>query len=90
MKGKIKIRLGNENQQPSVVYVSGFNRNIDLWVCEILNTGDTVYSTEESLIDFDYKKFRIMYYEWKIQRQDQVKENYVKLLAEYKKTHSKK
>lgn len=84
MKGQIKIRLGNESQEPCIVYIKGKNTNFNFWSCEILNTGDTVFSTDEQLIDFDYKEFNRIYYTWKIEQQDRIKENYKKLLKELK------
>jgi hypothetical protein len=83
MKGQIKIRLGNESQEPCVVYISGKSL-LDLWVCEVLNTGNTVFSKDEQLIDFDYKEFKRISYSWKIEQQDRIKERYKKLLEEIK------
>ena len=80
MKGKIKIRLGNESQEPMVVYVAGWNPNIFCWVCHKLNTGDIVFTKENSLIDFNYKKFQQLFYQWKIENQDIVKARYVQML----------
>lgn len=83
MEGQIKIRLGNENQEPMVVYVSHWNKNVKYWVCEKLNTGDTVFSKQSQLIDFSYRVFRRMFYEWKIKNQDIVKARFVELLNEW-------
>ena len=69
IKGTIKIRKGNENQEPTVVYVSHMN-NFNYWVCEVINTSGTVFtSNERDLIDFNYKLFMQMYYDWKIKNQ---------------------
>lgn len=83
MKGKIKIRLGNDSQEPMVVYVSHWNTNFEYWVCEKLNTGDTVFSRETQLIDFNYKEFKRMFYEWKIKQQDVIKSRFIELLNEW-------
>jgi hypothetical protein len=85
MKGEIKIRLGNDSQAPMVVYVSNKNSKFNLWTCEVLNTGDTVFSKDENLIDFDYNKFKIIYYKWKISYQDLVKNRFIELLDELEK-----
>jgi hypothetical protein len=82
MKGQIKIRLGNDNQEPMVVYVKGFNENLQFWVCEKLNSGDSVFSKESQLIDFNHSDFKRMFYEWKIKNQDVVKARFVELLNE--------
>lgn len=84
MKGKIKIRLGNENQEPMVVYVSHWNTNFEWWVCEKLNTGETVFSNNDELIEFNYKKFKIMFYEWKVKQQDVIKKRYLEELNKWK------
>jgi hypothetical protein len=82
MKEEIKIRLGNDSQEPMVVYVSGWHPGFEYWICEKINSGDTVLSKESQLIDFDYKEFQRLYYEWKIQQQDVIKERFIKLLEE--------
>ena len=84
MKGLIKIRLGNKNQEPMVVYVSHWNENFNYWICEKLNTGDTVFSKEKQLIDFNYEQFKIMFYKWKIKQQNVVKKRFIELLNEWK------
>ena len=83
IKGKIKIRKGNEYQEPAVVYVSHKN-NWDAWVCEILNTTQSVFTTDESdLIDFNYKLFMQMSYDWKIQNQKVVTARMVEIRKEW-------
>lgn len=83
MENTIKIRKGNKNQEPCAVYVSHWHRSFDYWVCEVLNTGDTVFSKTTDLIDFDYNKLQTMYYEWKIKNQDVIKKRFAKLLQEH-------
>ena len=83
MKGQIKIKLGNETQEPMVVYVSHWNTNFGYWVCESLNTGSTFLSKESQLIDFNYREFKRMFYEWKIKNQDVVKARFVELINEW-------
>ena len=70
MKGEIKIRLGNESQEPMIVYIYSWHKKLELWVCEKLNTGDTVMSKNTQLIDFNYREFKILFYDWKIKNQD--------------------
>ncbi len=82
MKEEIKIRLGNDSQEPMVVYVLRWHPGFEYWICEKINSGDTVLSKESQLIDFDYKEFQRLYYEWKIQQQDVIKERFIKLLEE--------
>lgn len=83
MKGEIKIRLGNDNQEPMFVYVRGWNSNFELWVCDKLNSGETVFSKQTELIDFsDYNDFKRMYYEWKIKQQDIIKNRFIEMLNE--------
>jgi hypothetical protein len=80
-KGKIMIRVGNENQEPMVVYVSHTN-SFGLWVCDKMNTGDTLFSDDKNLVEFQYIKFKKMYYQWKIEHTERIKENFLKLLSE--------
>ena len=69
IKGTIKIRKGNEYQAPTLVYVSHKN-SWNAWVCEILNTTQSVFTIDESdLLDFNYKVFMQMSYDWKIKNQ---------------------
>lgn len=77
--GQIKIRKGNDTQEPTIVYIARRNKRLDFWVCEVLNTGETVFTTENSdLIDFDYNLFEKMYLDWKIENCDKVKERLIK------------
>ena len=83
VKGQIKIRKGNENQAPAVVFVSHTN-SFDAWVCEILNTKGTVFTTDESdLIDFNYKLFQQMYWDWEIKNQDKIKKRAIEIRKEW-------
>jgi hypothetical protein len=66
-----------------VVYISHWNTNFGYWVCEKLNSGETVFSNESQLIDFNYREFKRMFYEWKIKHQDIVKARFVELLNEW-------
>ena len=75
------VRVGNESQEPMVVYVSHTN-SLGSWVCEKINTGDTVFSDDAHLIEFKYLSFKKMYYAWKIAQAERIKENFQKLLAE--------
>lgn len=79
---KIMIRKGNENQKPYVVYISGKNQ-LGALVCEIVNTGETVFTTNiKDLIEFDFKEYRKMLYSWHIDNAEKIKANYLKLLME--------
>jgi hypothetical protein len=82
MKNQIKIRLGNESQEPMIVYVSHWASRFELWACEKLNTGEIVFSKESNLIDFNYLQYKRMYYEWKIANQDIVKARFIESLNE--------
>ncbi len=79
---KIMIRKGNENQKPYVVYVSGKNK-LGSFVCEIVNTGETVFTNYiNDLIEFDHKEYKKMLYNWHIENAEKTKTNYLKLLME--------
>lgn len=83
-KGKIMIRKGNVNHSPHVVYVSHKN-SFDYWVCEVVNTEDSVFSKNEDLIEFNYKLYMQMLYKWKIQNVNRSKIRFKELLAEWNK-----
>lgn len=83
IKGQIKIRKGNENHAPVIVLVSHKN-SWDAWVCEILNTTETVFTIDENdLIDFNYKLFQQMYWDWKIENQDKIKKRAIEMRKEW-------
>lgn len=82
MRGKIMIRTGLENQEPTVVFVTGKNK-FGLWICEALNTENTYFSKDANLIEFDFITFKRLYYQHKIDRLPKVKENLEKLLEDY-------
>lgn len=54
-----------------------------LWVTPVLNTRQTFLSKDKDLIEFSYKKFKVMYYKWKIKQQDKIKESYQQSLKEW-------
>ena len=83
IKGKIMIRKGNENGEPCIVYVSHLNTNFDCWVTPQLNSGIVHLSKEEQLIEFNWKLFNRMYYEWKIEQLPKQKERFKELLSEW-------
>lgn len=83
IKGQIKIRKGNVYKAPVVVFVSHIN-SLGAWVCEILNTAETVFTTDEKdLIDFNYKLFQQMYWDWKIENQDKIKQRAIEIRKEW-------
>lgn len=66
--GKFCIRLGNDNQEPSVVYILGVNSFGSL-ICRVLNTGMVLFTDPESetgLIDFNIEVFQKLRKEWKL------------------------
>ena len=84
MNNKIKIRKGNDIQEPTVVYVTGMSSHGDLWVTYKLNEiGTILLSADENLIDFDFKTFNKMYYEWKIKNHEATKQRMEELLKSY-------
>ena len=66
-KGTIAIRQGNNNQEPSAVYVGGVN-SFDMLICRVLNTGSILFSMpeEDDLLDFDITTLRRLRAEWKL------------------------
>jgi hypothetical protein len=52
----IKIRKGNENHAPVVCYVYAKKNQFGLYVCDALNTGETFFSKDNDLIEFDTRK----------------------------------
>lgn len=85
MKGQIKIRIGNDNQEPMIVYIKNWHNYFEKWICEKINSGDTVFSNNDQLIDFDYDEYKRMYYEWKIKQQDIIKQRFIELLNDFNK-----
>lgn len=77
---KCYIRKGNEHQEPMIVYISGRSKNFECEILEVVNTGQTVFGDKKELLPFCYKTFKKMSLEWKIERQDKLKENYKKEL----------
>ena len=84
MKNQIKIRLGNENQPPMVVFIKGKNSH-GHWICERINTGEIYFSSDENnFIDFDYKKFELLEAEWRVENAKNSLTRFEKNLAELK------
>ncbi|MFH6945133.1 hypothetical protein [Flavobacterium sp. FlaQc-50] len=79
IKGSIKIRKGNKNQEPKVVFVAGFGK-IGYWICNAINTGETFFSNEEDLIDYDFTLFEKMVLGWRIWNADMTKKRLEKHL----------
>lgn len=66
MVGTFKIKKGNKNQKPAVVYITGKN-SWDWWICQVVNTGYTFFTDDDSdLLDFDPVLFKKMSLGWKI------------------------
>ncbi len=83
IKGKIMIRRGNENGEPVIVFVSHLNTNFGCWVTPVLNSDITHLTDEKDLIDFDYKIFQRMLYQWHIDEIPNLKNRYQELLKEW-------
>lgn len=82
--GKICIRLGNDNQEPSIVYVFGINTFGSL-VCRVLNTGMVQFTNPESetgLVDFDIDVFQKLRKEWKLKEAQRLVEKLQKEIDE--------
>lgn len=54
---KIWLRKRNKNQEPYVVYVSHYSKNMGTFICHILNTSGIVFSKKEDLVEFDIDKY---------------------------------
>lgn len=80
--GKVAIRRGNDDQEPAIVFITGMNK-FDLLVSEVVNTGTTVFSTPDDLLNFDFYKYITMFYKWKIEQAPKRTERMEKLLTEY-------
>lgn len=82
MRGQIKIRYNAEgSQEPKIVYIVGKNR-FGHYICDVLGTSETCFSSDENLIDFDYDKFKLLKLEWRIKNCDTLKERLITELNE--------
>lgn len=79
--GIICIRVGNENQEPAVVYTE-FKNGLGLWVCNALNTGQLLMANDEALVPYDFMVFEKMRLQWRIGQLPTIKERLEKDLEE--------
>lgn len=83
IKGKVMIRIGNEWNEPCVVYVSHLNIPYNKWVTAQINTGYVHLSEESDLIEFNFKLFNQMLYTWKIDSLPNERKRLEELLSEW-------
>lgn len=76
------MRVGNESQEPMVVYVLSYKTDLKLFTCAKINSGQMLFASKKSLIDFDYNKYLVLYYEWMVKNQDVIKKRYKELLRQ--------
>jgi len=80
-KGTVCIRQGNENIEPSAVYVGGVNK-MGLLVLHKLNSGQLLFSEPEKddLLDFDHNTLKRLQYEWMYENAEKTKGRALELL----------
>lgn len=66
-KGQLALRIGNEHNEPCVVYVAGIN-SMDFLILRKINTGETQFEDPDAdtLIDFDFKAYEISRAQWRL------------------------
>lgn len=81
--GTIAIRVGNNNQEPVAVYVSGVN-SFELLICRALNTGMILFSSPEKddLLDFNMTVLTKLRAEWSLEKTRRDLESWTKRIAE--------
>lgn len=89
MKGTIKVRLGNNSQEPMVVYVQHFQSKMRFWVVTKLNTKEVFFAKAKNLIDYKHDEFEVMLLKWEIDNADRLKERLKALLSDLESTNQK-